>query len=139
MPTCLTDNQIFHIFADNQHIGQVKISFGQPVLNLHLPNGLVVQKANVEPCIFDVIRDGCPTGSKDISKFHPWYLCSCSCSCPQMIRLDDAVMIALVRSSPPTSRTRLLPHGSSHAPTYRSIRAFHKDPCSADSTGVKLH
>jgi hypothetical protein len=58
MPTCLTDNQIFHIFADNQHIGQVKISFGQPALTLHLPNGLVIQKANVEPCIFDVIRVG---------------------------------------------------------------------------------
>jgi hypothetical protein len=89
----------------------------------------------------DVIRDGCPTGSQDISKFHPCLvLCSCSCSCPQMIRLDDAVMIALVRSSPPTSRTRLLPHGSSHAPTYRSIRAFHKDNdlCRTDHTTMKL-
>jgi hypothetical protein len=31
------------------HIQQVKISFGQPVLTLHLPDGLVVQKVNVEP------------------------------------------------------------------------------------------
>jgi len=54
-----------------------------------------------------------------VFQFHPWYLCSCSCSCPQMIRLDDAVTIVLVRSSPTTS-TRFLPH----SPTYRSIRVF---------------
>jgi hypothetical protein len=92
--------------------------------------------------MIDVIRDGCPSGSKDISKFHPYYLCSCSCSWPQMIRLDDAVMIVLVRSSLQTSTTtstlRLLPHGSPHAPTYYSIRAFHKDLCSSDSTRMKL-
>jgi hypothetical protein len=49
MPTCPTDNQIFHISVDIKYRGQVKISFRQPVLTLHLPDGLVVQKVIVEP------------------------------------------------------------------------------------------
>jgi hypothetical protein len=47
MSTCPTDIQIFHIFVDIYYIGQVKISFGQPVLTLHFPDGLV--QKNVEP------------------------------------------------------------------------------------------
>jgi hypothetical protein len=34
MQTCPSDNHIFPIFVDIQNIGQVKISFGQPVLTL---------------------------------------------------------------------------------------------------------
>jgi hypothetical protein len=31
MPACPTDNQIFHILVHIYYIGQVNISFGQPV------------------------------------------------------------------------------------------------------------
>jgi hypothetical protein len=44
MQTCPTDNQLFCYF---EHIGQVKISFGQPVLTVHLPDGQVVQRVTV--------------------------------------------------------------------------------------------
>jgi hypothetical protein len=49
MPACPTDNQTFHVFVHIYYIGQVKISFGQPVLAFYLPDGQVVQKVNVEP------------------------------------------------------------------------------------------
>jgi hypothetical protein len=41
-------NQIYHYFVDIFHIGHIQISFRQPVLALHLRNGLVVHKVNVE-------------------------------------------------------------------------------------------
>jgi hypothetical protein len=44
-----TDNQIFRN-VEIEHIGQVKISFGQLGFSMYLPDGLVVQKINVEPC-----------------------------------------------------------------------------------------
>jgi hypothetical protein len=55
MPTSLMDNQIIHIFVDMYYIGQV--------LTLHLPDGLVVQKVHVEPCMFVI---SLPSGGNTI-------------------------------------------------------------------------